>query len=196
MPVTGVTGKVEIVSDYKGGSKMVMDQRISGIVVKGDWGNPPELNDSSTSYIPVTPGLIRKYKLTYAATRGGNQSLLDTVCLLGLGDKLCHKFTYQGQSDSEQGFEEILNTEQDNEFAPGIPNLWPLKSARFGQSQGEVYPGVRWVDVNGDALADMVWGRNTRGKYYAASQVGGKALAKAPLSWAPINDPQINETVR
>ena len=143
--------KYEEISNFKGGSKFIMDKRIKRISVES----------SST-------GLIRVYDLEYYSTRYGHLSLLSEVRV----GSLAHKFEYQGQKDSEQGFEK----------RNASSNLWPLTSPHGSGMQK--WPGVTWFDINGDSLADMVWGVS-----HSEGMWGFQSIATQPFSWDPIPDP-------
>lgn len=170
----------EEISNYKGGSKMIMKRRISAIslqrvqMVKGRETTQP----------------IQKYWLKYVSGFRNNQSLLSEILIEGSGgpttEPLRYKFTYQGQNPNEEGFEEILHQSGLGQLpTKGVPNLWPLRSSRG--SRGELYPGVRWVDINGDGLADMVWGLKNMNQIWGhACRVGGISITKQPLDWKPI----------
>jgi len=154
-------GNTEKVSNYKGGSDLVMDRRISRISLRS-----------------AKQGPFQEIFLNYGATSRGHQSLLEEVQIKGTtGSPLLYKFDYQGQTPSEEGFQKVIETGAlPIHEIKEVPNLWPLKSTR--SSKDELYPGVRWVDINGDALADMVWGLDNRS--------GAKSLADKPLSWKSI----------
>ena len=68
---------------------------------------------------------------------------------------------------------------------PGPSALWPLRSKK-GVAQ-DAYPGIRWVDLNGDALADMAWGLANHGQRWNAARVGAKATAESPMVWPPVD---------
>jgi RHS repeat-associated protein len=166
-------------SDYKSGSKMIMDQRIRYIVIRSTAQHP---ETPLVAYPPIPAGVVRVYSLKYIPTHQGYQSLLSEVRIQGLsGDYLAYKFTYQGQQPSEEGFEQIIHETVREETSVDVPNLWPLKS--------DLYPGVRWVDVNGDVLPDMVWGLENQYWEWGAGRVGKKAIAQRPLEWVPIGLP-------
>lgn len=191
--------RYDIVADYKGGSRVEIDKRIKTIDI------------SST-----TLGHSRRYLLEYSSAKRGGQSLLTAVKIIGAkeqttainscgsafhGESLTNsplEFTFEyaghGQNNVE-GFEPKFKNEK--------PYLWPILSTRG--NGGKAFPGVRWIDLNGDALPDMSWGlsnpgtmkvrilhysNSTNSWYQVASWnklfVSAQSIATAPMVWSPI----------
>lgn len=181
--------KDEVVSDFKGGSRMMMDKRIHRIVLLRKQSTTSTSSAPPWKSYPTIPkDLVQTYDLKYISSLRGHQSLLSEFRILGYdGDFLAYKFSYRAQNASKEGFQKKVDITTGKPPVSSVPNLWPLKAARGTKSErGELYPGVRWVDVNGDVLPDMVWGLKNFGYQWSGDRVGGKAIATKMLEWKPL----------